>query len=153
MAQIASHPTGEDRQHWPETTRQLARDLARRDGLSVADTRRRLESEHGLTVPASTLGHWLRQGPPDAVDPASLRDRIYRLAARELASLEKQRKGKADLRRLEAIGRILKTAETDRPNRQQAKGLARFADLSERDDSDGTDPEPSDVETSPSREP
>lgn len=143
MAQIASHPTGDDRQHWAETTRQLARDLAREHGLSVAETRRRLESEHGLMVPASTLGHWLRQGPQDATDPASLRDRIYRLAARELASLERQRKGKADLRRLEAIGRILKTAETDRPNRQQAKGLARFADLSAADDSDAQLSEPS----------
>jgi|SRR4051794_24656059 hypothetical protein len=153
MAQTASRPTGDDRPHWPETTRQLARDLARQHGLSVAETRRRLESEHGLTVPASTLGHWLRQGPPETADPASLRDRIYRLAARELASLERQGKGKADLRRLEAIGRILKTAETDRPNRQQANGLARFAELTASDEPDADLSGAFDVSASTSREP
>jgi hypothetical protein len=104
----------------------------------VAETRRRLAKDHGLTVPASTLGHWLRSGPSADSDPQSLRDRICQLAARELAALEKQRRGKADLRRLEALSRILKAAETERPNRQQARGLERFAQMAESNGSDET---------------
>jgi transposase-like protein len=152
MAQIASRPTGAKPRRWPATVRQRALRLAAEHGLAPADVRRGLAAE-GFDVPAETVRSWLRSPAAQPSDPASLRDRIYRLASRELAKLETSPVGKADLRRLESLGRILKTAETERPNRQQAKGLERLAQIADETDSDETPIEQSAASEADSREP
>lgn len=152
MAQTGGDAPPAERRRWPEATRRRALVLATECANRPADVRRRLAAE-GADVPAETVRHWLRSSVGKPADLPSLRERINRLASRELAKLEATSPGKADLRRLEALGRILKTAETDRPNRQQARGLERFAQIGEANGSDETISGPFDVETSPSREP
>lgn len=152
MAQTGSDPPPAERRRWPEETRRRALVLATECANRPVDVRRRLSAE-GVDVPAETVRHWLRSKVSQPADLPTLRERINRLASRELAKLEASSPGKVDLRRLEALSRILKTAETERPNRQQAKGLARFAELGASDDSDADLSGAFDVKPSASREP
>jgi transposase-like protein len=148
-------PDGSDRQlerkmpggRWPTAVRAEAIGLAQTEGLSAAEVARR------LGVPQKTIGAWLRSAHRDSDDATDLRAGIVRLANRELARLASSPAGKADLRRLEALARILKTTETDRPNRQQARGLARLAQMAETNGSDDATSGSFDVEASASREP
>jgi transposase-like protein len=114
MAQIASRPTGAKPRRWPATVRQRALRLAAEHGLAPADVRRGLAAE-GFDVPAETVRSWLRSPAAQPSDPASLRDRIYRLASRELAKLETSPVGKADLRRLESLGRTRRRSKNPQP--------------------------------------
>jgi transposase-like protein len=120
MAQINGGPS---RRRWPASKRAEAIALAQTEGIGPVEVGLR------LSVPLSTVQGWLRSAHRDSDDASDLRNGIVRLANRELARLSASPAGKADLRRLEALARILKTTETDRPNRAQAKGLERFAAL------------------------
>jgi transposase-like protein len=106
-----------DRQRYSETVKRAARRLVADDGLTHEQAVRRLRADHGVIVPRSTLGQWLRVRPSALELPEDLSSeareqarRILRLTRLEIQALERQRSTR-DLSRLERLARILRSIE------------------------------------------
>lgn len=129
---------GADRQRYGAAVRSAAVRLVAEDGLTYGQAIERLESDHGIRVPTSTLGQWVRTdvrsreltGDPIA-EAERQRGRLLRITAVELERLERAR-GAKDLATLERLARILRSmnatpASTDRMNGKTRRTLADLA--------------------------
>lgn len=104
-------PAGSERRHrdrWEASTRRLAERLADELGGNAAEVRRRLQTEHGVTVPPSTVAGWVSRRPVRSAPTAgSIADRAHRLLSLEMDRLERS-SVKLDLDRLQKVATTLK---------------------------------------------
>jgi len=100
-----------DGRSWLPSVRALAERLADEEHGNARAVRRRLESEHGLSVPQSTVTQWTRRRPVSAPPTAgSIADRAHRLLSLEMDRLERS-SAKLDLDRLAKVAATLKTLQ------------------------------------------
>jgi len=125
-----------------EAIRRAAVRLRVEEGLTAAQVSDRLQSEHGATVPRSTVAAWLALAALDRPIPKDLKGsigdqaaRVLRLTDSEIRRLE-AKKGPTDLERLSRIASILKVTEslkTASPQAGKAGKASRARTLDELD--------------------
>ncbi len=103
-------------------------------GENLAATVRRLERDHGLTVPVTTVRSWVKRPPPsdDAPTVAGTSERLIRLLSSEVRRIERQPSAKMDVDRCLKIAQTLKVLEAiGGKGKAQGRGLLDLTGLTE----------------------
>jgi hypothetical protein len=118
--------------------------LAEEENGDLRAVRRRLETEHRLSVPNTTLRLWVRRrAVPTAPSVQTISERALALLSSEMSRLERS-SAKLDLDRLGKVAQTLKTLD-GLSRKQAAPGLKTLSDLSSDAD---PKPEREDVQAS-----
>lgn len=107
-----SVPAGsKDGRRWPRAVRETVERIAEEERGDVGAVRRRLQAEHGLTVPSTTLRLWVRRrAAPDVPTVGAIAERALSLLSSEISALERA-SVRVDLDRLGKVAQTLKTLE------------------------------------------
>ncbi len=116
--------SGIPKHRWTSTIRRAAQRLSAEGDLTAEEIRARLKADHGVDVPRSTIGAWLRVTPDELPITGDLTPELRRQAGRilritdaEIRALER----KPDLAKLERLARILRSLETGPKQRAKSE--------------------------------